>query len=58
MPLRSDDLIPVNAWDDVPAFASEVEEADYWGTHCLGEPLLETLGLVDDDSLPPPRVRL
>ena len=42
-----DDLIPVNSWDEVPAFKNEDEEADFWGTHSLGEPLLEQMRPID-----------
>lgn len=33
-------LIPVNDWSEVPQFVNEEDEARYWDTHCLGEPLL------------------
>jgi hypothetical protein len=51
------ELTEINSWDDVPVFASEAEEAEFWATHGLGEALLEK-GLTEDDlGLPPPRPR-
>jgi hypothetical protein len=53
---RSTNLITVNDWNDVPAFASEAEEAEFWGTHDLGEALLNQMVPLDD-VLPRPRRR-
>jgi hypothetical protein len=52
-----DDLPTVNEWGDVPKFANEDEEAEFWATHGLGGAALESLGTFDDDALPPPRPR-
>ena len=52
-----DDLIPVNSWDEIPRFTNEDEEHEFWSTHSLGEPLLDQMQPVDDDTLPPPRPR-
>jgi len=52
-----DELQTVNDWADVPAFANEDEEAEFWATHGLGGAALESLGTFDDDALPPPRPR-
>lgn len=49
-------LTPVNDWSEVPAFASEREEAEFWGTHCVGERLLEQFKPLDG-VLPRPRRR-
>lgn len=49
-------LIEIQNWDEVPAFASEGEEADFWSTHALGEGILQG-GPVEDALLPPPRPR-
>lgn len=51
------DLIPVSSVDEIPPFASEAEEADFWATHGFAGALLESLGTVDDADLPPPRPR-
>src|SRR4051794_7939783 len=40
----SDDLIPVESLDDIPPFANEDEEAEFWATHGLGGAALESLG--------------
>lgn len=29
-------LKEINSWDEVPDFATEAEEADFWGSHGLG----------------------
>jgi hypothetical protein len=47
----------IDNWEDVPAFATEDEEAEFWATHGLGGAALESLGTFDDDALPPPRPR-
>jgi hypothetical protein len=54
---RSEHLIPVDDWSEVPSFESEGQEAEYWRTHCLGQPLLNQMGPINDGSLPPPRLR-
>lgn len=57
---ESDQLIEVNSWDDVPAFASEAEEADFWASHSFGPGLTAEAeaGTLDfEDVLPPPRAR-
>lgn len=53
------ELFPVNSLDEIPTFASEAEEAEYWSTHSFGDGLLELMQPVpfDDDELPPPRPR-
>lgn len=53
---RSPHLITVNDWSEVPAFATEAEEAAFWGTHGLSETLLNQMGPLDD-VLPRPRRR-
>lgn len=50
------DLPEVNSIDEIPAFASEAEEAEFWATHGIGEALLAEPGEEDPD-LPPPRPR-
>ena len=50
-------LKEINSWDEVPAFASEDEEADFWGSHSFGPGLTaeaEAGALDFDDILPPP----
>ena len=43
--------------EDIPAFASEAEEAQFWDTHTFSDALLETFGTIEDGVLPPPRPR-
>lgn len=47
----------VRSWDDVPAFASEEQEAAFWASHELGEELLETMKPGTVKGLPKPRAR-
>lgn len=42
----------IQSWDEVPSFASEAEEAEFWATHSLGEGVLSTLGPLQDGVLP------
>jgi hypothetical protein len=43
--------------EDIPEFASEDEEHQYWATHVLGAELLDRMAPIDDDFLPPARPR-
>ena len=52
-----DELPTVDAWEDVPNFTNEDEEAEFWATHGLGGAALESLGTFEDGALPPPRPR-
>lgn len=57
---KGGELVEVNSWDEVPAFVSEDDEADFWGSHGLGPGLTaeaETGTLDFEDVLPPPRAR-
>ncbi len=47
------DFIVINSLDEIPEFATESEEADYWGTHTFSDELLDTMNTEIDD-LPPP----
>ena len=44
----------VRSWDDVPEFANEAEEAEFWSTHGFGQGILGQMGPLDD-ALPPAR---
>lgn len=48
-------MTEINSWDEVPRFANETEEHDYWATHCLGDALLPTFTRRGDPRLPEPR---
>jgi hypothetical protein len=41
---------------DVPEFATERQEADFWATHELGEEFLEAMGPLEPGILPPTRI--
>jgi hypothetical protein len=45
-------LTEVQSWEEVPEFASEAEEADFWATHSLGEMLLAEMAPIATDLLP------
>jgi CopG antitoxin of type II toxin-antitoxin system len=47
----------IEDWSEVPRFASEAEEAEFWATHSLGDGLLASMGQVPEGVLPPPRPR-
>ena len=43
--------------EEIPDFASEAEEAEFWATHSLGEEFLERMESVPEGELPPARPR-
>ncbi len=51
-----EELVEIHSWDEVPAFNSEREEAEFWGSHSFGEEMLVE-DSVGDPLLPPPRPR-
>lgn len=54
-------FIVVESPDRLPAFRSEDEEHEFWGTHTMGDAWFEQVEEFDRDELPPsgrqPRVR-
>jgi len=50
----------LHSLDNIPAFASEAEEAAFWDSHDLGEEVVARMGPLPDDVMPPagPRVKL
>jgi len=53
-------MTTVTSWSDVPQFASEAEEAEWWATHEPSAELLAGFQRVSDDGddwLPPARPR-
>lgn len=42
---------------DIPAFASEDEEARYWAEHELGDEMLDRMQPLGEEVLPPARAR-
>ena len=53
----SSPLTVVEHLSEIPAFASEAEEADFWATHALGDAVWDEMEPVPEDELPPPRPR-
>ncbi len=53
------EILEIQRWADVPAFANEDEERAFWDTHTLGEELLADALTHEegDPDLPPPRGR-
>jgi CopG antitoxin of type II toxin-antitoxin system len=47
----------LHSLDDIPAFASEAEEAAFWDDHGLGEEVLAAMAPLPDGVLPPARPR-
>jgi len=45
----------VDDFADVPDFADEGQEAEYWTTHELGDAILEQMALLPEDILSAPR---
>lgn len=39
---------------DIPTFANEQEEAEFWATHSLGADMLERMQPIPPGELPPP----
>lgn len=53
---RADDkLEEIDSLDQIPEFASEAEEHEFWSRHSLGEGLLDQMGPLPESELPPPR---
>ena len=50
-------MIPVERPEDVPTFASEAEEHEYWGVHEMGDGFFDGAGADADTGLPAPRAR-
>lgn len=44
-------LTEIQSWDEVPDFASEAEEAEFWSTHSLGEALLDRMEPLPESEL-------
>ena len=56
---RAPRMTTIHSVDEIPAFASEAEEAAFWATHEIGDDLWERLPPVPEEDLPPavPRTR-
>ena len=47
----------VQSSEEIPQFANEAEEAEFWATHSLSEAFLAKMDPLPEDVLPPPRPR-
>jgi hypothetical protein len=47
----------LHSLDEIPEFATEDEEDEFWATHSLGPELLDQMGPPPPGLLPPPRPR-
>ncbi len=54
---RRSPLATIHSVDEIPAFASEAEEAAFWATHQIGDELWDRLPPAPEDDLPPTRRR-
>lgn len=45
----------VQSAEDIPTFATEAEEAEFWATHSLGDSFLDHMGPIAEGILPPPQ---
>ena len=48
------ELIEIHSLDEIPEFANEAEEAEFWASHAFGQEVLDQMGPLDD-VLPPAR---
>lgn len=55
--LSEEGMVPLGRWEDIPPFANEDEEAEFWATHFLSENLAKDLKprTPNDPDLPKPR---
>ena len=49
--------IVIHSWDEVPEFANECEEQEFWSTHEMGDEFFADAEVDADAELPPPRLR-
>ena len=49
-------LQEIKSFEEIPAFASEDEEAAFWATHSFGPEILEKMGPLPDGLLPEARL--
>jgi len=47
----------IQSREEIPQFANEAEEAEFWATHSLGEQFLAEMDALPEDVLPPVRPR-
>jgi hypothetical protein len=54
---KRSEMREIQGWDEVPAFKSEAEEAEFWSRHGLGEDVLAGMGPLPEGVLPGTRPR-
>lgn len=57
LPVKDDEWILVDSWDDVPRFANECEEAAWWANHSFSDRFFNENPPDELDRLPPPGMR-
>jgi len=55
--MKRERMKEISSLEEIPGFKSEEEEAEFWATHSLGNELLEKMGPVRENVLPPARPR-
>ena len=53
--VSDDELIEIDSVDEIPIFANEDEEAEFWATHGFSEELWARLPPTPEELLPPIR---
>ena len=54
---KRSEMKDIQSWDEVPAFASEAEEARFWSTHGLGKGVAANMAPLPRGVLPEARPR-
>ena len=52
---HQEQMIIVHSEEEIPSFANERDEQEFWATHALSEEMLESFGTPEEGVLPPPR---
>ncbi len=55
--MKHESMKEVQSSEEIPQFANEAEEAEFWATHSLSEALLARMEPLPEDVLPPTRPR-
>jgi predicted DNA binding CopG/RHH family protein len=54
---RKTPMTVIHSREEIPAFASEAEEAAFWATHEIADDLWDRLPAVPEEAMPPARPR-
>jgi hypothetical protein len=55
--MEHESMKEIQSPEEIPQFANETEEAEFWATHSLGEQFLSKMEPLPEDVLPPARPR-